>query len=228
MCSTDPSPYGRASTRSRLKGLVSPANSGSPSPSATGWTTSRYSSTRRSLLSVCANAAPPQAIRSPPGSRLSAATSSARSSPAIVVPAQSALVSVLENTTLGVLFIGAAYASSEKGQNPAISSYVTRPIRCRPASRSQPSFRCVSAGSSGGVPQPPAPNRPGRATIPSSETPISRTSLLIVSHSRRGGCYRYDDKTGDDSSPGPPSRPAGTLPGISYRLPRAPRIVSSR
>jgi hypothetical protein len=106
--------------------------------------------------------------------------SSAASPLAIVDCAQSALVSVLENTTLGMSFIGAAYSSSEKGQNPAISSYVVRPIRCAPASRIQSSFRAFRAGSSGGTPQPPAPNLPARATMPSSETPIITTSFPIT------------------------------------------------
>src|ERR1700722_13471641 len=166
--------------RSSTKGAVSPANSGSPSPSATGWSTSRYSSTRRSLVSDWAKAAPPHAIMSLPGSLLRALISSARSPLAIVDWAQSALASVLENTTFGILFIGAAYSSSEVGQNPAISWYVTRPIRCRPATPSQSSFRSFSAGSSGGTPQSPAPSWPGRATRPSSETSIVSTSFLTM------------------------------------------------
>jgi hypothetical protein len=47
------------------------------------------------------------------------------------------------------------------------------PIRCRPASPIQSSFRAFSGGSSGGSPQPPAPNLPGRATSPSSKPPSS-------------------------------------------------------
>jgi putative transposase len=134
----------------------------------------------RSLVSDCAKAAPPHAIMSFPGSRLRALILSARSPLAIVDCGHPALVSVLENTTLGISFIGFAYGSSESGQNPAISSYVWRPIRCRPASLSQSSFRAFRAGSSGGRPQPPAPNLPGRATRPSSEIPIINTSFLIV------------------------------------------------
>jgi DNA-binding transcriptional ArsR family regulator len=43
----------------------------------------------------------------------------------------------------------------------------------------QPSLRSLSAGSSGGMPQPAAPMRPGRATSPSSDTPIDNTSFRI-------------------------------------------------
>jgi hypothetical protein len=128
-----------------------------------------------------------------PGSRLSAAISSARPPRAIVDRGQSAVVSVLENTTFGRSFIGAAYSSSDVGQNPDVSPYVTRPIRCWPASRSQSSFRAFSAGSSGGTPQPPAPYVPGRATWPSSETPIIKTSLLIMRsfHGLLASCRPY-------------------------------------
>jgi len=52
---------------------------------------------------------------------LRALISSAKSPLAIVDCGQSALVSVLESTTLGMSFIGLAYSPSEAGQNPAIS-----------------------------------------------------------------------------------------------------------
>jgi hypothetical protein len=65
--------------------------------------------------------APPHAIMSFPGWRLRVLISSARSPLAMVDCGQSAVVSVFENTTLGVSFIGLAYGSSKVGQNPAIS-----------------------------------------------------------------------------------------------------------
>jgi len=73
-------------------------------------------------VSDCAKVAPPHAIMSFPGSRLRALISSARLPLVIRDRGQSAVVSVLENTTLGISFIGAAHSSSEVGQNPAISS----------------------------------------------------------------------------------------------------------
>src|SRR5215211_5018663 len=53
-------------------------------------------------------------------------------------------------------------------------------MRCRPTSCIHPSLRSLSAGSSGGRPQPDAPNRPGRATSPSSDTPIDNTSFRMA------------------------------------------------
>src|SRR5262249_48653913 len=147
-------------------GADRPLNSGNPSPSATGSSTRRYSSTRPSRVSDCAKDAPPYAIKGPADPRLSFAISSARSPRAIRVSGHVARSSDVEKTTFGIVFIGSAYASSDVGQNPAISSYVLRPIRCASASRIHPSLRSLSAGSSGGVPQPPAPNRPGRGDEP--------------------------------------------------------------
>jgi hypothetical protein len=43
---------------------------------------------------------------------------------AMVESGQSATVSVFENTTLGMSFIGLAYSSLEVGQKPAVSSQV--------------------------------------------------------------------------------------------------------
>src|SRR5919197_3786233 len=57
-------------------------------------------------------------------------------------------------------------------------------MRCRSTSCIQSSLRSLSAGSSGGRPQPPAPCRPGRATNPSSDTPIDSTSFLATSPPR--------------------------------------------
>ena len=61
-----------------------------------------------SVASDCANAAPPEAMMSLPGSRISSAISSARSPRAILESGQSARSSVLANTTFGMSFIGAA------------------------------------------------------------------------------------------------------------------------
>lgn len=59
---------------------------------------------------------------------------------AICDSAQSALSRVLENTTLRMLFIGAAKSSVADGQWAAISRYVTRPMMWVPASRSASIF----------------------------------------------------------------------------------------
>ena len=64
----------------------------------------------------------PQTIRSPPAdSRFSCAITSEFSPAAIRESGQSACCSAREKTSWGMLFIGAAYASSEVGQKPAIS-----------------------------------------------------------------------------------------------------------
>jgi hypothetical protein len=52
------------------------------------------------------------------------------------VSGQSALSSVLEKTTFGISFIGAAKTASEVGQVAAISSYVCRPLTWVPAFQS--------------------------------------------------------------------------------------------
>jgi hypothetical protein len=55
-------------------------------------------------------------MTSGPGSALIAAISAARSPVAIRVVGQESSLSVLENTILGMSFIGAAYACAECGQ----------------------------------------------------------------------------------------------------------------
>lgn len=87
-------------------------------PSTSGWTKRRYSSIRSAAASAPASWPPPHTITSGPGSALIVATSAARSPRATRVTGQvaSASLSVVENTTLGMSFIGAAYVSSECGQ----------------------------------------------------------------------------------------------------------------
>src|SRR5260370_408722 len=68
-----------------------------------------------------------------PGSRLRALTSSVRSPLAIVDRTQSALVSVVENTTLGMSFIGAAYSSSEAGQTCRAGKLIAGTVSYRSA-----------------------------------------------------------------------------------------------
>src|SRR5436305_606708 len=93
----------------------------------------RYSSTSPDRTSDRAKCTPPWASRSRPGSSFSFAISVARSPEATRVSGQSAFLRLLENTILGISFIGAAYGSVEDGQYAAISRYVTLPIRWAPA-----------------------------------------------------------------------------------------------
>jgi hypothetical protein len=64
----------------------------------------------------------------------------------------SASLSVFENTTLGMSFIGAAYGSSDCGQYDDISWYVRRPIRLTPALLIRSSFHCFSSASETAIP----------------------------------------------------------------------------
>jgi hypothetical protein len=113
-----------ASARSTRSGLARSLNSGSPFPTATGMMTRRYSSISPCRDSACTNAAPPCAMMTEPepGELFRAAISVARSPRAIRESGQPAEESVLENTTLGRLFMKSAYSPVAEGQYAAISS----------------------------------------------------------------------------------------------------------
>src|SRR6266536_2863087 len=143
----------RASIRSSLSGSRSALNRPVPWPIATGWITSRDSSISPSRINASTKVAPPWARITPPGSRLSRSMSSTRSPLAIRLSAQSARVSVLENTTLGTSFITSAYTPVVVGHTDAIASYVARPMMCVPARRNDETFHATTSSSSGGSPQ---------------------------------------------------------------------------
>ena len=141
----------KASTRFRCRESGSWSNRTCPAPSTNGWTKSRYSSIRSAAASAPANRAPPHTITSGPGSALIAAISVARSPRATRVTGQvaSASLSVLENTTLRMSFIAAAYSPFDCGQYEDISWYDTRPMRWAPALLMWSSFHCLSSAPSG-------------------------------------------------------------------------------
>ena len=78
--------------------------------------------TSRARDSACANLTPPQAMISSPGSERSEVSSSWRSPLAILDCGHVASVSVLEKTTFGISFIGAAYSPVAVGQTDDICS----------------------------------------------------------------------------------------------------------
>src|SRR6266704_408802 len=141
----------KASTRFRCLESGSWSNRARPVPSTNGWTNRRYSSIRSAAARALANRPPPHTITSGPASALIVAISVARSPRATCVTGQvaSASPSVLENTTFGMSFIGAAYGSSDCGQYDDISWYVTRPMRWAPALLMRSSFHCFSSAPSG-------------------------------------------------------------------------------
>jgi hypothetical protein len=73
---TLPSAYAVALTTSSRCGSDRPCSSGSPWPSATGWTVRRYSLISRAPASAWVKRAPPKQMMSLPGWRLSAGISS--------------------------------------------------------------------------------------------------------------------------------------------------------
>jgi peptide/nickel transport system substrate-binding protein len=119
---TQPSAYAVLLMSSKRCGSGSPCMSEMPSPSATGCTVSRYSSTRRARIRLWAKCPPPKATMSWPGSRLSRGISCS-TGPSV---ARAAFHSTSEppwaKTILGSAFKVRAIGLSELDQAGAISS----------------------------------------------------------------------------------------------------------
>ena len=116
-----PSAHAVLLTSSSGWGSGSPCSSGSPSPSATGWTLIRYSSIRPWEASERAKLTPPKTTMSLPGSALSSGISSSTGRSVTRVLLHSTSVSVLENTTFGSVFMSSPVGLFELGHACAMS-----------------------------------------------------------------------------------------------------------
>src|SRR5262249_3813586 len=106
-------------------------NSRLPAPSTSGWTNSRYSSTRSCSISVCTRTPLPRTAMVPSPSCFRSLTEATTSPPSTCEPAHSSLVSVLVTTYFGVALRCAAIGlvSGSVGGRPAFFGEAWRPKR---------------------------------------------------------------------------------------------------
>src|SRR2546430_2608708 len=116
-----------------------------PPPRRRGTRPRRYSSIRWWRVSVDERFALPKMKRVLPGCAFSRVTSFSAFSFTSLVLLQSAFFSVLEKTTLGILFMKSAMSPFWEGQYEAMPSYVTRPNKSISADRSCSRESCSSS-----------------------------------------------------------------------------------
>src|SRR6266849_1762203 len=167
-------------------------NNGFPRPRMTG-ATAKSSSSKRPCFKIGAErSALPKTNKVLPGAFFSLMISSTALSFTSLVLFQSAFLSVLENTTFGIVFMNSAMSPFWVGQYEAIPSYVTRPNNSAPVD-----FDCSIEYRSSSSPQTVSCQSRsqffGPSKNPSSVTRFHMMSLLMSLTRLQGGQLHTQD-----------------------------------